>query len=94
MTRSVPRAVLDESGSRRFAGRFMIPEGAGEGTVLEGGEEFIEGGKVLGVPGALNVYALHSMHEFLLRAHGGTRRAMDENCVLLTNPVMAPVDFR
>jgi hypothetical protein len=35
-----------ESGLRSFVEGFMIPESAGKGTVLEGGEEFIERGEM------------------------------------------------
>ncbi|NEE45347.1 hypothetical protein G3M55_12100 [Streptomyces sp. SID8455] len=51
---------------RGFAGGFMIPESAGEGTVLEGGEEFVEGSEVLGIPLSLLPNYAGQLPELLL----------------------------
>lgn len=69
VVRSVLRTKYGESDLRSFAGDFMIPEGAGEGTVLKGSEEFIEGSEVSHVRSRGRFDSLNLLREFPLPFH-------------------------
>jgi len=58
----VMRTMCGESDLRSFAGGFMIPEGAREGTVLDRGEELVESGEV----GAMFLLVPSNLFERLL----------------------------